>query len=71
MLPPVLFSLYLYQLISQLRHLGMGCYMNGLFTGVFIYDDDITPLATSGVMLVLILEKCECFVLTHHILFIA
>ena len=35
-LSPILFSLYLDQLISRLRHIGMGCHMNGLFTGVFI-----------------------------------
>ena len=46
-LSPILFSLYLDQLISQLRHIGMGCHMNGLFTGVFIYADDITLLAPS------------------------
>ena len=39
---PVLFSIYLDQLIAHLRHLGMGCYMTGLFTGVFIYADNIT-----------------------------
>ena len=43
-LSPVLFSLNLDQLIAQLRHLDMGCYMNGLLTGVFIYADDITLL---------------------------
>ena len=48
-LSPILFSLYLDQLISRLRHIGMGCHMNGLFTGVYIYiyADDITLLAPS------------------------
>ena len=46
-LSPVLFSIYLDKLIAQLIHLGMGCCMNGLFTGVFIYADDITLLAPS------------------------
>ena len=56
-LSPVLFSIYLDQLIAQLRHLRMGCYMNGLFTGVFIYADDITLLAPSSASMVLMLEK--------------
>ena len=56
-LPPVLFSIYLDQLIAQLGHLGMGCYMNGLFTGVFIYADDITLLAPSRASMVLMFEK--------------
>ena len=65
----VLLSLYLDQLIVQLRHLGMCCYMNGLFTGLFIYADDITILAPSRASMVLMLEKCESFALTHDILF--
>ena len=68
-LSPVLFSIYLDQLIVQLRHLGMGCYMNGLFTGVFIYADDITLLAPSRASMVLMLENCESFALTHDLLF--
>ena len=44
-LSPILFTLYLDQLISRLNHIGMDCHMNGLFTGVFIYADDITLLA--------------------------
>ena len=68
-LSPVLFSIYLDHLIAQLRHLGMGCYMNGLFTGVFICADDITLLAPSRASMVLMLEKCESFALTHDILF--
>ena len=66
---PILFSLYLDQLISRLRHIGMGCHMNGLFTGVFIYADDITLLAPSRASLALMLEQCESFSRTHDILF--
>ena len=69
MLSPVLFSIYLDQLIVKLRLLGMGCYMSGLFTGVFIYADDITLLAPSRASMVLMLEKCESFAVTHDILF--
>ena len=43
-LSPTLFSIYFDQLIAQLMQLGMGCYMNGLFTGVFINADNITLL---------------------------
>ena len=68
-LSPVLFSLYLNYLVSQFRHLGIGCYMNGLFAGVFIYADGTTQLEPSRTSLVLILEKYESFSLTHDILF--
>ena len=47
----------------------MGCYMNGLFTGVFIYAHDITLLAPSRTSLVPMLEKCKNFALTHNTLF--
>ena len=47
----------------------MRCYMNGLFTGVSIYADDITLLAPARASMVLMLEKCESFALTHDILF--
>ena len=62
-------DLYLDQLISRLRHIGMGCHMNGLFAGVFIYADDITLLAPSRASLALMLEQCESFSRTHDILF--
>ena len=68
-LSPVFIILYLDQLITQFRHLGMGCYMNGLFAWVFINADDITLLAPWRASMVLILEKCERFALTHVILF--
>ena len=68
-LSPILFSLCLDQLISRLRHIGMGCHMNGLFTGVFIYADDITLLAPSRASLAVMLEQCESFSRTHDILF--
>ena len=66
---PILFSLCLGQLISRLRHIGMGCHMNGLFTEVFIYVDDITLLAPSRTSLAHMLKQCESFSRTHDILF--
>ena len=47
----------------------MGCYMNVVFTGAFIYADDITLLSPSRASMVLMLEKCESFALTHDILY--
>ena len=35
-LSPVLFSIYLDQLIVQLRLLGMGCYMNVFYWSIYI-----------------------------------
>ena len=44
-LSPILFSLFLVKLLVELHELGIGCRMNGLFTGTFIYADDITIIA--------------------------
>ena len=63
----ILFSLD--QLISRLRHIGMGRHMNGLFTGVCIYAHDITLLVPSRGSLALMLEQCDIFLRTHDILF--
>ena len=46
----------------------MGCHMNGLFTGAFIYADDITLRAPSRAILALMLEQGESFSRTHDIL---
>ena len=57
----ILFMLYLDQLISRLRHIGVDCHMNGLFTRICIYADGITLLAPSRANLALMLEQCESF----------
>ena len=58
----ILFSLYLDQFIPQLRHLSMNCnIINGLFTGVFIYADDMTLRAPLRASLAFMLEQCESF----------
>ena len=35
------FSVYLDELLKDLRALNSGCYMNGIFVGAVIYADDI------------------------------
>ena len=46
-LSPILFSLYLDILLVELRELRIGCHMNGLFTGEFIYADGINIIVPS------------------------
>ena len=46
-LSPIFFSLYLDTLLVELRELGIGCHMTGLFTGAFFYADDITIIVQS------------------------
>ena len=46
-LSPVLFTVYLDDLIDQLKKKGLGCHFNGHFVGSFIYAYDISLLAPS------------------------
>ena len=43
-LSPLSFSVYLDDLLSELRQVNVGCHMNSYFMGAVIYADDITLL---------------------------
>ena len=45
--------------LVELRKLGIVCHMNGLFTGDFIYADDITIIDPSCYALNSMLNVCE------------
>ena len=44
-LSPLLFNVYLDELILLLWEQGVGCHMNDMFVGAFCYADDVTLLA--------------------------
>ena len=44
---PTLFSVYLDDLLGELRALGMGCHMGGAWVGAAGYADDLILLAPS------------------------
>ena len=50
-LSPLLFTIYLDQLILSLKDLGVGCHLNGMFVGAFSYADDVTLLAPTNMAL--------------------
>lgn len=60
-LSPVLFCLYMDQLMSQLRNSQNGCYIGPHFTGAFCYADDIALLSPSLQGLRNMLKICETF----------
>ncbi len=66
---PLLFNLYVQDLIDSLEHKGMGCHMGNLFTGCFIYADDIVLLAPSSQSMNYMLKYCESYAIEHDILF--
>ena len=66
---PLLFTVYLDQLILALRESGIGCHLNGMFVGAFIYADDVTLLAPASMALKTMLNTCTDFAASHNLLF--
>ena len=67
-LSPLLFTVYLDQFFLALIESGIGCHLNGMFVGAFIYADDIT-LAPTGMALKAMLNTCTDFASSHNLLF--
>ena len=42
---PILFALYIDDLLYELEQSGVGCYLDDLFVGALTYADDLTLLA--------------------------
>ena len=58
-LSPILFTIYIDNLIIQLRNLNIGCKSGKSFLGVFGYADDLTVLCPSLAGLKQMLNVCE------------
>ena len=63
---PLLFTVYLDQLIMALKESGIGCHLNGMFVGPFIYADDVTLLAPTSMALKAMLSTCTNFAASHN-----
>ena len=66
---PLLFNLYVHDLIECLDRKGLGCHMGNNFSGSFIYVDDITLVALSADALNAMLKVCELYAGEHDIRF--
>ena len=56
---PILFCVYMDNLISELKSSDVGCYMGGVFAGAFVYADDFKLLAPSIYALKMMVEICK------------
>ena len=68
-LSPVLFSVYLDELLDMLSDSNVGCYWGGHFAGAVCYADDIVLLAPSASALRRMLSICDSFATSHGLLF--
>ena len=68
-LSPLLFTLYIDSLFSELKHCGFGCYIGDLFSGAFGYADDIVLLAPTIYALNKLYDICNKYGNSHNIKF--
>ena len=55
------------ELLQELRHLGLGCHIGGLFMGATIYADDVLLLAPCRTALHHMLKVCEDFAIRNNL----
>ena len=66
---PVLFCIYMDDLLGKLEDSGIGCYMGRVFSGAFAYADDLTLLSPSIVALKEMLRIGSRYALEYDIKF--
>ena len=68
-LSPILFTVYLDDLLNKLSDSGVGCYWDHLFAGAVYYADDIVLLAPCSSALRILLNICSSFSVPHCVRF--
>ena len=67
-LSPLLFNVYLDELILLIRGQGVGCHMNDMCVGAFCYANDVTLMASTDMALNAMLDTCTRFADAHSLL---
>ena len=67
---PVMFNLYLDNLLISLKQSGLGCHINGTYMGALGYVDDITLTCPSLYGLNSMLDICDQFAKNNHVIFL-
>ena len=68
-LSPLLFSVYLDDLLVQLRQLQLGCHIGGWWYGAMGYADDLILLAPNREVLQTMVQVCEKYGKEHNLVF--
>ena len=67
---PLLLSVYLNDLLCELRDQNICCHMNSHFVGAVIHADDITLFGLTCNSLMALLEVCSSNALDHDIIYL-
>ena len=68
-LSPILFTVYIDDLLLDLHQLVVGCFWKQHFVGALCYADDVALLAQSPCALRLMLNRCYQFTQSHSLVF--
>ena len=68
-LSPILFTIYIDDLLTELEKNGVGCFWNHHFVGAVCYADDVALLAPSPSALRHMLDTCSHFASSHSLVF--
>ena len=68
-LSPILFSVYLDDLLTSLRELQLGCHIGGWWFGAVGYADDLMLLAPNREVLQSMLKVCQEYAREHNLVF--
>lgn len=68
-LSPVLFCIYLDDLLIRLSKAGIGCFLGPVFVGALAYADDIVLVAPTASAMRSMLDICDHYAHDYHILF--
>ena len=66
---PLLFSVYLDDLLKELRKLQLGCHIGGYWLGACGYADDLILMAPSRDVLQRMIQVCEVYASEHNLVF--
>ena len=68
-LSPILFLMYMDPLLQELRALGIGCHVAGVYMGAVGFCDDLLLLAPTLDAMQMMLNTCEHFAVKNNLLF--
>ena len=66
---PILFCIYINNLIRILRNSTLGCQLQGVYLGIWVYADDVILLAPSRTALQEMVKICESFAISMKLKF--